>query len=121
MGRLWVERSEERIDTFHARRERVVAALLVEQKRRLALVRLRGQRASQRGVVDEFRVKDLEQIAVEALDFPEGPRIAPSEVLPERLEHDVAARVERMDSSHVRRKHQPPWNVKVRSGPSPAD
>lgn len=74
VGRIGVERPEKRIGTFNARHECVVAAVLVEQKRRLVLGRLWGQRASQGGVVDALGSKDVEQIAVEVLDFPKGLR-----------------------------------------------
>ncbi len=59
LGRLGVECPEKRIGTFHARHERVVAAVLVEQKRGLVLGRLRGKRTSQGGVVDVLRAKDV--------------------------------------------------------------
>ena len=77
MRRFAVECVEERVGAFRPRNERIVAALLVEKKRRLMLRRLRGQCASQRRVVNALRTKNVEEVAVEALNLAEGSRIGP--------------------------------------------
>src|SRR6185437_11524282 len=104
--RFGVERLEQRIGALHTRNERIVAAVLVEEKRRFMLCRLRGQRAAQRRVVDTLRAKDVKKVTVKTLNFTERARIRPSVVIPERCEHQVAACIKCVDASHFPSRHE---------------